>query len=258
MKIVVLAAGYGTRLYPLTLDTPKALLKVGGKAILERIMENAFSIKDADRAVIVSNDKFYKGFSEWVGGVKGKPFMNGKAIEVLNDGTTSNETRLGAIGDIAFAIDRMKFDDDLLIMGSDNLFEFNLQDFTDFARSKEKHAALAFYDIRDIKLAHLYGIGHVDKDGAVLDFQEKPKEPKSTLAATAIYYYPKEIVPLFKEYTDSGMSKDAPGNFIRWLISKQKVYGFVFTEKWYDIGDLKSFKIADKLYWDMENNRKEG
>jgi len=260
MKAVILAAGYGTRLYPLTIDKPKALLEVGGKTILERLLEFVFNIEGCDHACIVSNDRFYKPFTEWAQKNSKSDLLKGKKLEVLNDMTTSNDNRLGAIGDIKFVMEKKQLNDDLLVMGSDNLFKFSLADFVAYASKNRPHMSLAFYDIKDIKLAHLYGIASMDKNtGIVSDFQEKPKDPKSTLAATAIYYYPKEIKNRFYEYLSSGLSLDAPGNFVKWLISKEKVYGYVFTEKWYDIGDIESLKKADEEYREADNrNRKEG
>jgi len=249
MKAVILAAGYGTRLYPLTLNKPKALLQVGGRTILERVIEELFTLDECEAAYIVSNDKFYKSFCDWVSSESAKKISKGKKVEVLNDSTTSNDDRLGAIGDINFAVSKLAIKDDLLVLGSDNLFGFKLRDFADFALSKRPCASLALYDVKDIKKATLYGIA-VLKEGTseITDFQEKPKEPKSTLAATCVYFYPKEKVSFLTEYMKSGLSKDAPGNFVKWLSTKEKVHGYVFDEKWYDIGDKASLAKADDEY----------
>ncbi|NQT22888.1 MAG: nucleotidyltransferase family protein [Candidatus Omnitrophica bacterium] len=253
MKALILGAGYGTRLYPLTLNKPKALLEVGGKAILERVLESVFSIKECDGVYIVTNAKFFGAFQDWV-----KVKNLEKKIQVLNDGTVSNEDRLGAIGDINFALKKASVDEDLLVLGSDNLFEFRLRDFVDFAKSKEPSATLALYDVKSIEKARLYGIAVVKKDGAeIVDFEEKPKDPKSTLAATAVYFYPKEKLKLIDLYMKSDLTKDAPGNFIKWLKTKEPVYGFVFKEKWYDIGDRGSLKKADDEYRMKEKGEKE-
>jgi len=248
MKAVILAAGYGTRLYPLTLDKPKAFLEVGGKIILERVLEKIFSIKGCNEAYIVTNNRFYRFFVEWTRQTTNPAFKD-KKIDILNDGTTSNDNRLGAIGDINFVLERRRIDDDIIVVGSDNVFDFDLRTFIKFARSKGEAACVALYDVADIKKASLYGIAVLkNPDGQIEDFQEKPKEPRSTLAATAIYYYPKMKVARFKEYMESGMSKDAPGNLIKWLNNTEKVFGFVFKDKWYDIGDLESLMKADKDY----------
>lgn len=248
MKAIILAAGYGTRLYPLTENKPKALLDVGGKTILERLLEKVQTIKNCDSVCVVSNSKFYEGFLLWQKSMSEKMPIY-KNLVILDDGTTSNETRLGAIGDINFALDKLGINDDILVMGSDNLFKFNMVNFMSFADSKKPAATIAFYDIGDISKASLYGIAKI-KTGTneLVDFQEKPKEPESTLAATAIYYYPKPIIKHLKEYMAGTSSKDAPGNFVKWLISREKVYGYVFKEKWYDIGDIASLKMADSEF----------
>lgn len=255
MKAIILAAGYGTRLYPLTINLPKALLDVGGKSILLRILEKMSGIDGCNEYFLVSNEKFYKSFCSYLIRDEVKKVMKKRKIKVLNDKTASNETRLGAIGDINFAVESCNIDDDVIVLGSDNLFDFNLAKFIDFAKSKAPSASLALYDIKNIKLAGLYGISMLDKNtNELLDFQEKPNDPKGTLAATAIYYYPKDKLTLLKEYMAAGNSKDAPGNFIKWLKEREKVYGFVFEEKWYDIGDKESLGKADKEYRKKERS----
>lgn len=244
MKTLILAAGYGTRLYPLTLNKPKALLKIGDKTILGRILDSVFTIEECDIAYIVSNKKFYDNFCNWVDNQNYK-----KKIEVLNDGTTSNEDRLGAIGDINFALEATGLFDDLLVLGSDNLFEFKLRDFIDFALSKKPSASLCLCDIKDIKKASLYGIAVLKKGSKkIVNFEEKPQHPRSTLAAIAVYFYPKEKLSSIKEYMKGGLTKDAPGNLIKWLGIKEPVYGYVFEKNWYDIGDKASLKKADEEY----------
>jgi len=251
MKVLILGAGYGTRLYPLTLNKPKALLEVGGKVILERVLGSIFLIKECDGIYIVTNAKFFAVFKDWV---NNKNF--GNRINVLNDGTSSNDDRLGAIGDIDFTINKGSIDDDVLVLGSDNLYNFRMRDFVDFAKSKKPCASLALHDVGDLEKARLYGIA-VLKEGSseIIDFEEKPKMPKSTLAATAVYFYPKEKVKLIREYMKSSLTKDAPGNFIKWLKTKEPVYGFVFKEKWYDIGDKESLKKADSEYRRKEKGK---
>jgi glucose-1-phosphate thymidylyltransferase len=143
----------------------------------------------------------------------------------------------------------MKIDDDVMVLGSDNLFRFDMRKFVSFAMSKKPMASVAFYDIGDISKAHLYGIGKIDAgSGMLVDFLEKPKDPPSTLAATAIYFYPREVLGYFAEYMSKGASKDAPGNFVKYLVEKKQVFGYVFKEKWYDIGDIESLKKADNEY----------
>lgn len=248
MKAIILAAGYGTRLYPLTLDKPKALLEVGGKTILDRLVKKIEAIKECKEAFIVTNEKFHKPLEEW----KDTGSFSIK-IEVINDRTLSNETRLGAIGDINLVLAQKNPDEDLLITGSDNLFEFELRDFVEFGNEKRPFSSLALIDIKDKKLATKYGICNVDRNSQVLEFQEKPKTPKSTLAATALYFIPKEKVPKIYEYMKTALPKDAPGNLLKWLAGTDKVFGYVAESAWYDIGDINSLKKADE-----EFTRKEG
>jgi len=244
MKVLILAAGYGTRLYPITLDKPKALLEVGGKTILERIITSIIEVNDCDHIYIVTNSKFYKDFVKWV---INKNFS--MEITVIDDGTSSNEARLGAIGDIHLVIEGKNISEDLLVAGSDNLFDFDVKDFIAFAKPKSPCASIALFDIKDLKKANLYGIAVINKETyEVIGFEEKPAKPKSTLAATAVYFYPKEKLKLFSEYIKAGLTKDAPGNFIKWLVTKEPVYGYVFKGNWYDIGSIESLKKADEDY----------
>lgn len=240
MTTIILAAGYGTRLYPLTLDKPKALLEVGNKTILDRLFEEIAHIKEANRVYIVTNEKFYKSFEDW----KEKSTYPLK-IEVINDETKSNETRLGAIGDISLAMNKKNITGDVLITGSDNLFEFELRDFTKFGLLKKPFSSIALFDVKDKVLAKKYGICSLDKNGRVVDFTEKPESPASTLAATALYFIPGEKTAKISAYMKIGLSKDAPGNLMKWLSEVDKLFGYVTEEKWHDIGDKESLEKAN-------------
>lgn len=246
MKGLILAAGYGTRLYPLTLDRPKALVKVGGKTILERLIKKLETLEVCDEVYIVTNDCFYNMVTRWI---TGRNFS--VSLKVINDMTVSNETRLGAIGDINLAMEKESPKDDVLIMAGDNLFEFEISDFVRFAKEKKK-LCVALYDVKDLKLAQRYGIVSVDPDKRINEFQEKPQSPKSTLASTGIYYLPKGQLSVVSDYMKTGLVKDAPGNFVKWVSEKGEAYGYVFTEGWYDIGDKKSLEKADIEYRQKE------
>jgi len=243
MFVLILAAGYATRLYPLTLNKPKPLLKVGDKTILEHVFEKISQLTEVEKCFIVTNQKFFDSFREWVSG-----FKFGAPIEVINDETTTNENRLGAIRDIEFVVKKKNLQNDLLVIGGDNIFEFDLKDFADFARARKPNASLALFDIKEKEKAKLYGIAKIDSAKKLIEFKEKPAQPDSTLIATCVYYFPKESLHLIQEYIASGNKQDAPGNYIRWLSETEGAYGFVFDEDWYDIGDLKSYKEADKKY----------
>lgn len=242
MKALILAAGYGTRLYPLTLDRPKALVKVGGKSILERIVKKLAEVDDCTGVYVVSNDKFSDMIENWI---------NERRFEIpialINDKTVSNDDRLGAIGDMQLVVKEKRPAEDLLVLAGDNLFEFDLSDFISFAK-KKKTLCVALYDVKEMDLAKKYGIVKVDGSGRMEKFQEKPEAPESTLASTGIYYLPQEVLADLDEYSKTGLTKDAPGNFVRWVSEKKDVYGFVFTEKWYDIGDRSSLEKADMEY----------
>ena len=248
MITIILAAGYGTRLYPLTLDKPKALLTVGGKTILDRLVNEIERIKECKKIIIVTNEKFYKNFEAWAKKVK-----YSVSIKVINDKTKSNETRLGAIGDINLVLEEEKIKgEDLLVTGSDNLFEFDLEDFVRFGRGKRPFSSIALFDIKDIALSKKYGICSIDKGSLVTDFEEKPQAPKSTLAATALYFIPKEKVSKIFEYMKTNLSKDAPGNLMKWFAKVDKLFGYVLKETWYDIGDVNSLKKADEEFKQRE------
>lgn len=246
MVTIILAAGYGTRLYPLTLDKPKALLQVAGKTILDRLIGKVESIKECKKIIIVTNEKFHKNFKEWAKTHSNPRGRNGfLEIEVINDGTESNETRLGAIGDINLVLEKEDIKDDLLITGSDNLFEPDLKDFVNFAYSKKPFNSIALFDLKNAEFAKKYGICGLDKDCRVTDFEEKPKLPKSTLAATALYFIPKEKIAKISDYMKTPLPKDAPGNLMKWLAEVDELFGYVMPGAWYDIGDIDSLKKAD-------------
>jgi glucose-1-phosphate thymidylyltransferase len=242
MKGLILAAGYGTRLYPLTLDRPKPLVKIGGKTILERLLRKFEQIKSCDEVYIVTNDKFHEMIVKWV---RDRSFS--VKLKVINDLTRSNEDRLGAIGDINLVLSKEQPKDDVLIVAGDNLFEFDISDFITFSKEKNKFS-VALFDVKDRKLAQRYGIVSLAADQKLDEFQEKPEKPKSTLASTGIYFMPEETLPLMREYMKTDLVKDAPGNFVKWISENDDVYGYVFTEGWYDIGDKVSLEKADIEY----------
>lgn len=244
MKVLLLAAGYATRLYPLTLDTPKPLLAVAGKTVLEYIFDLIEPLKQVDEALIVTNEKFYQIFENWKQG-----FKSSKKITIVDDGTSSNETRLGATGDIEFVIEKRNIKDDLLVLAGDNLFKADLSVFIDFCASKRPSITIGLYDIKDLTLASKYGIVSVDKNNKVVDFKEKPASPASTLAAMCLYFFPKERLDIMKRYLGTDSAKDAPGYFLEWLYKRESVFGCVFKDKkWFDIGDKKSLEEADKEF----------
>lgn len=247
MKVIILAAGYSVRLQPLTLNTPKSLLPVGGRKIIDCIIDRLSTADNSAPIYIVTNARFFGAFDSWA---KASPHK--RRITILNDGTTSNENRLGAIRDLELAISEESMDDDVLVIAGDNLFEFDLNRFLEFARSRPDGVSIALYDIGDLEQAKNFGVLKIDGNNRVIDFEEKPASPKSTLVSTGIYYFPKNKLPFIKEYVKMQSKLDAPGYYISWLSRTDKVYGFSFTEKWYDIGTLESYTKADREYKDRE------
>lgn len=250
MKVIILAAGYAVRLQPLTLNTPKPLLSIAGKKIIDRILEKIDTVRDVSSIYIITNSKFFKNFGDWLKNLKRK-----NKIVLIDDGTLTNEDRLGAIKDLDFVLREESINDDLLIVAGDNLFDFDLNKFLRFAGSKTDGVSIAVHDVGDLKLATNYGVVKVDKNGRVLDFEEKPANPQSTLISTGIYYFPKNKLSFIKEYVKMQEKLDAPGYYIKWLVKAGNVYGFRFSEDWYDIGSIESYGKADKEYLKKESRR---
>ncbi|OGW82798.1 MAG: hypothetical protein A2987_01010 [Omnitrophica bacterium RIFCSPLOWO2_01_FULL_45_10] len=244
MKVLVLAAGYAVRLQPLTSSTPKPLLPIAGRKMIDRIVDKVLKLKGVDSIYIVTNGKFFEDFVKWLEGSEHKD-----KISLINDKTTSNETRLGAIRDLELAVSEKRVNDDMLVVAGDNLFELDLNEFVDWASSRRDGVSIAAYDIRRLESARNFGVVKVDSDSRIVDFDEKPKEPRSTLISTGIYYFPKEKISLLENYVRSkGKKMDAPGYYLSWLSRSDKVYGFTFKESWYDIGDMESYEKADRYY----------
>lgn len=241
MKALILAAGYATRLYPLTENKAKPLLPIAGKPIINYIVESLEGIPGLDRIYVVTNAKFAASFEEWARGRQ-----RGKPIRVVNDGTKSDADKLGAIGDIHFVLEREKINDDLLIVAGDNLYETELKEFVAFFESKGRFPSIAYYDIRDLSAAKRFGIIEVNGSQQVIRFEEKPAAPRGTLAAAGLYLFSASKLQLIRDYVADKQNKDAPGFYVSWLVKKDKVYAFPLKGKWYDIGDLGSYERANQ------------
>src|SRR3989344_5414339 len=242
MDAIILAAGYATRLYPLTKDRPKPLLHVARKPIVEHIIRKIEKIKDVNKIYIVTNNKFEGHFNDWL-----RSFDAKSPIEIINDGTKSNEDRLGAIGDVHFAITSKNIDNELIVVAGDNLFELSLNDVSNFFR-KKKSNVIVLHDVKDIELAKHYGIVETDNENLVTHFEEKPQNQRSTLASTGIYLFPKKTIELIKKYIEQGNNPDKTGSFIEWLHKRESVYSFTTEKKWYDIGSIDQLQKADMEY----------
>lgn len=242
MKAIILAAGYATRLYPLTKDKPKPLLEVAGKSMVEHIIKRIEEIDEVGEIFIVTNDKFYNHFEGWL-----TEFDCKKEIKIINDQTTSNEGRLGSLGDVNFVIEQENIKESVLIVAGDNLFEFSLKEFVE-SHKKHNKSAVALYDVQDRELAKLYGIVGVNEEGKMVEFEEKPSEPKSTLASTGVYIYPPHVLPMLQEFVKKSKNSDKAGNFLEWLHKKEHVYCYITKEKWFDIGTLDQLEKARREF----------
>jgi glucose-1-phosphate thymidylyltransferase len=236
VKALLLAAGYGTRLRPLTDRMPKELLPVGGRPIIDWIVDRVGEVDDVDQVHVVTNAGKAALVEEWA---------RTRGIVVHDDGTTTNETRLGAIGDLAFVLERIGTEDDLLVVAGDNLFEFSLAEYARFWRGKGVASAVAVRDIGSRELATKYGVVERDEDDRVVAFVEKPEDPPTTLIATAAYLYHRQHLPLVFRYLEEGNAPDQPGRLVAWLHEREPVYGYRFEEAWFDIGDSERLLEAD-------------
>ncbi|MBQ7083887.1 MAG: nucleotidyltransferase family protein [Anaerotignum sp.] len=242
MKAIILAAGYATRLYPLTLNMPKALLPIGGKPIIDHIVAQMDTVDELDEIYVVSNDKFAGHFEEWA-----KTAVSRVPIKVLNDGTTDDSNKRGAIGDISFVIDEMQIKDDLMVIAGDNFFTYSLKDYVRFFREKDRDCVCVKV-WEDERTLSQFGIALLDEKGMVLDIEEKPAKPKSNTAVFAAYLYKRDTVPMFREYLAAGNQPDAPGNFPAWLYRRKEVYAYTFDGECYDVGTPESYREVCEMY----------
>lgn len=243
MNAIFLCAGYGTRLYPLTKEKPKALLSIAGEPLLNHLIQKLGSIPSLEQIVITSNALFYEQFIQWQKTAPAK-----KKISVINDGTTDNDHRLGAIHDLKLGMKALIKESDLMVLAGDNLFDLDLFRFASFAASKRPGASVGIYDVKDLKLASKYGLIKTDSSGKITAFLEKPKDPPTTLASMGIYFFPKETLTYVDRYLQSNGNPDAPGFYISWLTQQISVYAFQFNGTWFDIGDLNSYYKANEFF----------
>lgn len=242
MKCILLCAGYATRLFPLTKNFPKALLTIGDKPLLDYILDEVEKIDEVNEIIVITNDRYYEHFNSWA-----KEKNCSKPIDVLNDKTTSNDDRLGAVGDIMYVIDKKKINEDLLIIAGDNLFTYDLKDVVNFYHEKKSSIVVA-KKLDDINLLKRLAVALADEDNKIIDLVEKPEKPKSDLAVYATYIYPKEILHYFNEYKLEGNNMDAPGNFPQYLYKKENIYAYEFKGECYDVGTHETLAIVNELY----------
>ena len=240
MKCVILAAGYATRLYPLTENFPKPLLKVGEKTILDWLLEDIHTSGLVDEYIVISNHKFAQHFQAWAD-------AHTLPITVVDDGTSANETRLGAVCDIQFAIDQLKLDDDLLIIAGDNVLDFSLTHFIRYAKEKKTSCVMRYFEA-DVKRLRKSGVSEIDANEALLSLEEKPAEPKSNWCTPPFYFYKAEDVKKIKDAIADGCGTDAPGSLVAWMCRHATLYSMEMPGSRYDIGNLESYENVQKIY----------
>jgi len=245
MKIIILAAGYATRLYPLTLTQPKPLLPVAGKPMIEYVLDNLAPIGGIDRIYVVTNAKFAGHFQKW--SERYRATNSEPALTVVNDGTTSDSDKLGAIGDINHVLTTQNVDDDLIVVAGDNLFSEKLGSFGKFCREKNA-PVLALYDVGDLEQIKKYNAISVDGNGRITFFEEKPKNPTSTLTGIALYFYPRNTIPLIRQYIAGGNNPDQPGRLVQWLYPRTAVYTWRVPGLWFDIGSKETLEEAGRIF----------
>ena len=242
MKCILLCAGYATRLFPLTENFPKALLKIGNKPLLDYILEEVNKIEEVDKIYVVTNNRYYKHFEDWK-----NQKNNIKQIEVINDNTTSNDDRLGAIGDIMYVIEKNNIDDDLLIIAGDNLFTYKLCDVINYY-NKIKKSIVCVKELDDINLLKRFAVAKIDENNKIISLVEKPEKVESNIGVYATYIYPKNIIKFFEQYKNEGNNMDSPGNFPQYLYKKDDVYAYKFDGECYDVGTFETLDEVNKLY----------
>ena len=245
MKVLILAAGYATRLYPLTLTRPKPLLDVAGKPMIEHVLDNLAPIGGIDRVYVVTNAKFAGQFQQWAdryGATKSK-----LEFTVVNDGSTDDHNKLGAIGDIHYVLKTQSVDDDLIVVAGDNLFSERLDAFGRFCREKNA-PVLALYDVGDLEQIKKYNAITLDAAGRITFFEEKPKNPTSTLTGIALYFYPKSTIKFIKQYIADGNNPDQPGRLVQWLYPRTPVYTWTVPGLWFDIGSKETLEEANQIF----------
>ncbi|MFC1592680.1 nucleotidyltransferase family protein [Candidatus Omnitrophota bacterium] len=241
MKALILAAGYATRLYPITNHKPKSLLTIKGKPIIEYIINKILQIKTLDEILIITNHHYIKEFERWL-----RDYPCILPIRLIDDGSISVQDKLGSIGDMAFAIKEKQIKDDLLVVGGDNLFSFTLNKFVDFATSGKNSVFIGAYNLNGKMQANKFGVLKLNEQGQVIDFQEKPSSGNgSSLVSMCLYLFPSEKIPLIYEYLNHKDNHDQAGNYISWLSKRDSVYGYTFNDgSWLDIGDIDAYTEA--------------
>ena len=245
MKVIILAAGYATRLYPLTLTQPKPLLPVAGKPMIDYVLDNLAPIGGIDRVYVVTNAKFARHFERWSADYRDrKANLN---FTIVNDLSTDDSNKLGAIGDIHFVLQTQHIADDIIVVAGDNLFSEKLSDFGRYCRERQA-PVLAVYDVGDLEQIKKYNAITLDGEGRITFFEEKPPHPTSTLTGIALYYYPQSTLPLIQQYVAEGNNPDQPGRLVQWLYPRVPFYTWKVSGLWYDIGSRETLEEANRIF----------
>ena len=240
MKCLILAAGYATRLYPLTENFPKPLLQVGEKTILDWLIDDIDTAGAVDEYIVISNHKFAQHFTRWAQTKKQK-------ITVVDDGTTSNETRLGAVRDIQFALQTLHVCDDALVIAGDNVLDFSLTKFIAYAMQKNTSCVMRYFEPDNTKLSKS-GVLEIGENDKISNMEEKPKQPKANWCCPPFYFYKKQDTACIEKAIAEGCGVDAPGSYIAWLCKQTTVHAMEMTGKRYDIGNLQSYQAVKQAY----------
>jgi glucose-1-phosphate thymidylyltransferase len=248
MKLIILAAGYATRLYPLTLNQPKPLLPVAGKPMLEHVLDNIATVRAIDQAYVVTNAKFAVHFEKWAEGYR-RPNLH-FGFTIVNDHSIDDTNKLGAIGDLHLVMTKHEIDDDIIVVGGDNLFSNDLAAFGEFC-GRMNAPVTAVYDVGDLEEIKKYNAIEIDENDRITYFEEKPKVPKSTLTGIALYYYPKSALGLISQYIAEGNNPDQPGRLVQWLYPRVPFYTWKVPGLWFDIGSIETLEEANRVFAEL-------
>jgi glucose-1-phosphate thymidylyltransferase len=248
MKLIILAAGYATRLYPLTINQPKPLLKVSERPMIEHVIDHLKDVPELTGVIIISNEKFHGHFEKWASDYQ----ISGQniPITVVNDKSTDENNRLGAIGDMVFAMNDQSVDEDVIVVAGDNLFSQSIKAFGEFCLEK-KAPVLGVYDVGRLEDTKKYSEVHTDMNGHITSFEEKPEYPTTTVIGIALYYYPKDLIPTIKQYVEDGHNADQPGRLIQWLYPRIPVFTWSLPGLWYDIGSKETLEEANRIFSEL-------
>ncbi len=247
MKAILLCAGFGTRLYPLTEHQAKALLPIADEPLINHLMKKLVSAEELAEIVLISNGRFYDDFVRWSNARK-----TDCPIRIVNDHTMDNDHRLGAIRDLKLAIDEAGVDEDILVLAGDNLFDLDLTGFIASARSRRPAASVGAYQLADRELAKKYGLIKTDSSEKIISFLEKPKDPPTLLASMGVYYFPMEGLHWIGRFLEENKNMDAPGHYLAWLLDRSPIFAYPFRQGlWFDVGDMTSYEKADKHYREL-------